>query len=126
MNRRRVLFGVTSLTAGLVAGPAAANTQTALSSPNPQRKFKIIVTGGHPGDPEYGCGGTIARFTALGHEVVLLYFNNGAWPPTPAETRIAEAAKACTILHSRPAYADQINGHAVVDNAQYEAFHKII
>ena len=22
---------------------------------------KVVVTGGHPGDPEYGCGGTIAR-----------------------------------------------------------------
>jgi N-acetylglucosamine malate deacetylase 1 len=28
--------------------------------------LKIMVTGGHPGDPEYGCGGTVARFTALG------------------------------------------------------------
>ena len=30
------------------------------------RKLKVIVTGGHPGDPEYGCGGTIARYTDLG------------------------------------------------------------
>ena len=46
---------------------------------------KIIVTGGHPGDPEYGCGGTIARYTDLGHEVVLLYLNNGEWPGTAPE-----------------------------------------
>ena len=122
MDRRGVLLGVTSLTAGLVAGANAAEAQPATSS----RKFKIMVTGGHPGDPEYGCGGTIARLTALGHEVVLLYLNNGAWPPTPAETRIAEAARACAILRSRPAYAGQTNGHAVLDNDQYEAFHKII
>ena len=33
----------------------------------------IVVTGGHPGDPEYGCGGTIARLSDLGHELILLY-----------------------------------------------------
>jgi LmbE family N-acetylglucosaminyl deacetylase len=85
-----------------------------------------MVTGGHPGDPEYGCGGTIARFTALGHEAVLLYLNNGAWPPTPAATRIAEAAQACSILKARPVYASQENGHAIVDNAHYEAFAKLL
>src|SRR5277367_3914292 len=36
------------------------------------RKWKIVVTGGHPGDPEYGCGGAIARYTDLGHEVTVL------------------------------------------------------
>src|SRR6478752_9884850 len=122
MNRREMLQ-----TAGLLAGSAAANAiaQTSSGSTLPQRKLKIIVTGGHPGDPEYGCGGTIARLTALGHEVVLLYLNDGAWPPTPASTRIAEAAKACAILKARPAYAGQSNGHAIVDSDHYEAFQKI-
>lgn len=36
------------------------------------RKLKVVVTGGHPGDPEYGCGGTVARFVGAEHEVVLL------------------------------------------------------
>jgi LmbE family N-acetylglucosaminyl deacetylase len=91
----------------------------------PPRKFKILVTGGHPGDPEYGCGGTVARLTALGHEVVLLYLNDGAWE-TSAAIRIAEAKKACEILKARPLYADQRNGHAIVDDAHYESFEKII
>ena len=38
----------------------------------PKAKLKVVVTGGHPGDPEYGCGGTIARLAAAGNEVVLL------------------------------------------------------
>jgi LmbE family N-acetylglucosaminyl deacetylase len=127
MNRRDVLLGAAWATPGLVAGAAAMNVQaeTTAASPTPARKLKIVVTGGHPGDPEYGCGGTIARFTALGHEVVLLYLNNGAWPPTPAPTRIAEATKACEILKARPAYAGQENGHAVVDNDHYDAYRKI-
>lgn len=89
-----------------------------------ERKLKVIVTGGHPGDPEYGCGGTVSRFTSLGHEVVLLYLNNGDWPPTPPTVRIAEAAKACEILKARPVYSDQENGHAIVDNVHYDAYAK--
>ena len=90
------------------------------------RKMKVMVCGGHPGDPEYGCGGTVARLAALGHDVVLLYLNDGAWPPTPASVRKAEAEKACEILKVRPAYAGQINGHAVVDAAHYDDYQKII
>ncbi len=88
--------------------------------------MKVIVAGGHPGDPEYGCGGTIARLTNLGHEVVLLYLNNGAWPPASAATRIAEAKKACELLRARPAYAGQVNGNAVVDKHTTKPTLKII
>ncbi len=102
------------------------NAETLSAATEPVSKLKIVVTGGHPGDPEYGCGGTVARFTTLGHEVVLMYLNNGAWPPNPATTRMAEAAKACEILKARPAYAGQTNGHAILDNDHYEAYKKII
>jgi len=110
------------------AAPALALTAAArqagggeLAAP-PRRRLKVVVCGGHPGDPEYGCGGTIARLTGLGHEVVLLYLNDGAWPPTPAATRLAEAARACAILKARPAWAGQVNGHAVVDAERYQSF----
>jgi len=121
MNRRQILKS-SVLAAGIVAKAVGQNASSAVQ---PSRKLKIVVTGGHPGDPEYGCGGTIARFTALGHEVVLLYLNDGAWE-TSAPVRIAEAKKACEILKARPAYANQANGHAIVDNAHYQAFQKII
>ena len=127
MNRRDVLLGAAKLTPGMVAGATAMKASAAAlsASPEPTRKLKIIVAGGHPGDPEYGCGGTVLRLTTLGHEVVLLYLNDGAWPPTPASVRLAEATKACAILNARPAYAGQINGHAVLDNDRYEAYQKI-
>lgn len=122
MNRRDMLKGTAAL-AGAAAVKAAAESA---KDPVPlARKFKIIVTGGHPGDPEYGCGGTIARLAALGHEVVLLYLNDGAWE-TSAAVRIGEAKKACEILKARPAYANQSNGHAVVDAARYDEFQKIL
>jgi LmbE family N-acetylglucosaminyl deacetylase len=114
--------------AGVVAGAAAVNSvaQNSSSVTPPIPKCKIVITGGHPGDPEYGCGGTIARFTALGHDVVLLYMNDGAWQQTSSATRIAEAKKACEILKARPAYANQINGHAIVDSQHYQEFQSII
>ncbi len=119
MDRRSLLK-----TTGLLAAAAVpAIAQAPASSSN--RKYKIVVTGGHPGDPEYGCGGTIARLTALGHEVVLLYLNNGEWE-TPAAVRIAEARKACDLLKARPLYANQKNSNAIVDNTHYDAFEKLI
>jgi len=109
---------------------AAAGLATAIIFPDAASgaaaPLKVLVAGGHPGDPEYGCGGTVARLTSAGHQVVLLYLNDGAWPPTPAPIRVAEASKACALLKATPAYAGQVNGHAVVDNAHYEAFAQLI
>lgn len=124
MTRRGLFAGV-----GLVAARGAAGAQGVGS----KRKIKVIVAGGHPGDPEYGCGGTVARYTDLGHEAVLLYLNRGdsgymEKPPAEdfAPMRMAEAAKACEILKARPASAGQFNGKAVVDPAHYDAFQKIL
>src|ERR1700686_4613165 len=62
ISRRRLLACATAL-------PLLAEADT--------HALKIIVAGGHPGDPECGCAGTISRYTELGHEVVLLYLNRG-------------------------------------------------
>jgi N-acetylglucosamine malate deacetylase 1 len=113
---------------GVAAAPAFANQPGEPASPS--RRLKVIVTGGHPGDPEYGCGGTVARYTDLGHDVALLYLNNGEWPPSKSENmgggRTTEAKNACEILKARPLYASQINSRAVVDAAHYESFRKIL
>jgi len=92
-------------------------------------KLKVMVTGGHPGDPEYGCGGTIALFSDAGHEVVILYLNKGeggASGPGPGLDRVAEAAKACQILGARPLFAGQIDAKSIIDNDHYEKFHRLI
>jgi LmbE family N-acetylglucosaminyl deacetylase len=125
---RRALLGQT----GLLAGSAMANPAQPAGHPAPGdgsrgRKLKIIVTGGHPGDPEYGCGGTIARYASLGHEVVLLYLNRGEWPPgADGASRVAEAAKACEILGARPLYGGHPNSKAVVDAAHYDEFRNLL
>lgn len=97
-------------------------------------RLKILVTGAHPGDPECGCAGTIARYVALGHDVVQLYLNRGEGfckvdgnPNADcAAVRTAEAQKACQILHSRAVFAPQIDGKAIVDNARYQDFAQLL
>lgn len=102
---------------------------TALSA---ARKLKVIVTGGHPGDPEYGCGGTVARYTDQGHDVTLLYLNRGEKIcPEPVaaaaqNVRVAEAQRACEILKAKPLFAGQCDGHAVVDEQHYRQFRELI
>jgi N-acetylglucosamine malate deacetylase 1 len=136
-NSRRDFLAAGALAGGALLGgtaaASAANVANAESvggeaqiSPATGRKIKVVVCGGHPGDPEYGCGGTIARLTQMGHDVTLLYLNDGGWPPTSSEARVAEAKKASELLNARPVYAGQQNGHAIVDNAQYEDFAKKI
>jgi LmbE family N-acetylglucosaminyl deacetylase len=131
ITRRNLMISAGKLTSTvLVAAFASGTPQFTTGIPGQQslraRKIKVVVCGGHPGDPEYGCGATVALLTALGHQVVLLYLNDGAWPPTSAATRSAEAARACEILKARPAYAGQANSHAIVDSAHYEDYDKLL
>jgi N-acetylglucosamine malate deacetylase 1 len=130
LTRRRLLsqsLGMATMTVALPAITQATQARSPADGREPKRRLKVIVTGGHPGDPEYGCGGTIARYSDLGHEVILLYLNRGEWPPKDAGlSRVAEAKRACEILQSRPLYAGQINSQAVVDAAHYDEFRKIV
>lgn len=111
---------------------AAAPLLGLVARAQPAKQLKIVVTGGHPGDPECGCAGTIARYADLGHDVVLLYLNrgegfcNGADPSQCGAVRSAEALKACQILHARAAFLTQTDGKAVVDNAHSDAVRRTL
>lgn len=111
------------------AGVSLVTPAVAETSASETPKLKVIIAGGHPGDPEYGCGGTAVRYSDLGHDVVLLYLNKGeGTDPTYdlASVRVKEAAKACEILKARPAFAGQIDAKAIIDNDHYEKFHRLI
>ncbi|MEO7142248.1 MAG: PIG-L family deacetylase, partial [Bryobacteraceae bacterium] len=108
----------------LIVAPLARAT----AADRPVGRLKIVVAGGHPGDPECGCAGTIARYTDLGHQVVLLYMNRGEGfckgsdPSQCGAVRTAEAQRACQILKARAAFVGQYDGRAIVDNAHYDEF----
>src|SRR5579884_1685510 len=103
------------------AGPAGA-LAAAASSDAAGRRLRVVVTGGHPGDPEYGCGGTVARYSDAGHQVMMLYLNRGqkTCPESEgdegARVRVAEANRACEILGAHPVFAGQCDAHSIVDN----------
>jgi LmbE family N-acetylglucosaminyl deacetylase len=129
-TRRDVLNRTGWLGGAFVAGSPPASGASAPPPDEPQeprRRLKVVVTGGHPGDPEYGCGGTIARYTDLGHDAILLYLNDGVPSGRPRDgVRAREAAMACEILKARPLFAGQVDGEAVVDRAHSEAFRKLL
>ncbi|HEY3443379.1 MAG TPA: PIG-L deacetylase family protein [Paludibaculum sp.] len=115
-----------ALLAAALPGLAPAGAAT------PDRKLKIVVTGGHPGDPEYGCGGTAARYAQQGHAVTFLYLNRGekgcpeADPRLGSGVRVPEAEHACRLLKARPVFAAQCDGNAIVDAAHYEEFRRLL
>jgi LmbE family N-acetylglucosaminyl deacetylase len=110
----------------------ASATALPLLAESSAQALKIVVTGGHPGDPECGCAGTIARYSELGHDVVLLYLNRGegfcggASLDRCAAIRTAEAQNACRGLKARAAFAGQYDGRAIVDAPHYEAFARVL
>jgi LmbE family N-acetylglucosaminyl deacetylase len=118
---------------GVTGGEALGKAESEITNGDKASgKLKIVVTGGHPGDPEYGCGGTIAGYTDSGHEVVMLYLNrgeagiNGKTYSEAARIRTAEAMRACEILKARPVFATQTDGQSVVDASHYDLFYEIM
>lgn len=105
---RRHALGLTL--PALAAGQASAD-----------RGLKVVCVGGHPDDPESGCGGTLARYASAGHQVTIIYLTRGeagiSGKPhqEAAAIRSAECDAACKILGAKPVFAGQIDGATVVD-----------
>jgi LmbE family N-acetylglucosaminyl deacetylase len=123
LTRRRLL---------LQTGIITALPLTAMAQQPPARKLKVIIAGAHPGDPEAGCGGIIARYADAGHDVVALYLTRGEGgvtgktPRQAADIRSAEAQAACEILKARPLFAEQIDGQTEVNADRYAQFAKLL
>jgi LmbE family N-acetylglucosaminyl deacetylase len=100
--------------------------------PAPDDRRKIVCVGGHPDDPESGCGGTLGRLTALGHAVVIIYLTTGeagiegTSHDEAARIRKQEAINASRILNCKPVFAGQIDGAAVVSNETLEHLQSLI
>ncbi len=111
---------------GLSIAPAATAAIKA------DKRLNILCLGAHPGDPEFGCGGTMARYSEAGHQVTFLYLTRGeASDPKKtyaemATLRTAEAEKACKILNTTPKFAGQIDGNSVLNKEEAEKIGKMI
>ena len=130
LNRREALRLIAAPIglAALRASPLAAFESLRARSAN---RLKVIVAGGHPDDPESGCGGTIARYVAEGHDVVALYLTRGEAGiqgkshDEAARIRTAEAERACAILGAKPRFFGQVDGDSHIDNAAYAAMREL-
>jgi LmbE family N-acetylglucosaminyl deacetylase len=94
--------------------------------------LKIVCTGAHPDDPESGCGGTLARFSALGHHVTILYLTRGEAGiagkshDEAGAIRTVECEAACKILGAKPLFAGQIDSEAYVNKDTVGSFGKLL
>ncbi len=94
--------------------------------------LKVLVAGGHPDDPESGCGGTIARYVQEGSEVLAFYLTRGeAGIPgksheEAAHIRTAEAERACALLGAKARFGNQVDGDTRVDHAAYAAVRDLL
>jgi len=126
VSRRQVL----SRSGAAVVAPLASSLVAGAAQSPPARK--VVVAGGHPGDPEAGCGGTMARYADAGAEVVALYLTRGEAGVAgkdhreAAAIRTAEAEAACRILNARPAFAAQVDGATEVTARRYAEFEELL
>lgn len=115
MNRREAISSLSVL-------PVVGTTVNL----NKTTKLKIMVTGGHPDDPETGCGGAIAKWAEQGHDVVIVYLTKGEAGIAgisynkAAEIRSQEAINACKILNARPVFMGQVDGDTELTNDWYK------
>src|SRR3569623_1721003 len=127
-NTRRQFVKTTAAGLGLITLPDLLTAEPTQQSP----KKKIVCVGGHPDDPESGCGGTLAKLAAAGHEVTIIYLTTGeAGIPgkshdEAAAIRKQEAIQACKVLDAKPVFAGQIDGDTVFNNDWLTKVQKMI
>ena len=61
------------------------------------QKLKILAIGAHPDDIEFGCGGSLIKYTRKGHRLFMLIITGGDLG-APSETRRAEQVDSQRIL----------------------------
>lgn len=122
LSRRQLLK--TSRSSALAA--LGVSTLDSTQQKEYSKSKKVLVTGGHPDDPETGCGGLMAALSEEGHQVVACYLTRGeaGIPNTSvdiaAEIRTKEAKTACQILGATPNFLGQIDGSTEINSEWYQ------
>ncbi len=97
-----------------------------------EQQLKFVCVGGHPDDPESGCGGTLAKLTSAGHNVTIIYLTRGeaGIPGKPhaeaAAIRTREAEAASRILRAKAIFAGQVDGDTIVNNEWVEKMNALL
>src|SRR2546423_1065397 len=124
---------VTQSLAAVGPGVVAANSLPLVSAQaEDTARISVVCVGGHPDDPESGCGGTLARYAALGHAVTVVYLTRGERGipgkslDEAARIRSAECDAACKIMGAKPVFFGQIDGATEVTHAHVETMTKLL
>lgn len=129
MNSSRRDFTKAALAAAALTGlPAWANATVTKE----KGKMKFVCVGGHPDDPESGCGGTLSKLVAAGYKVTIIYLTSGESGiegkshSEAAAIRTKEATEACKIIGAKPVFAGQIDGDTIVNNEWTKKIQQLI
>ncbi len=93
---------------------------------------KVVCVGAHPDDPESGCGGTLTKLAADGHDVQIVYLTRGeagiknGIGQNTARLRSSEALAACEVLRASGRFADQIDGQTRADQDSCRQFTELL
>lgn len=85
-------MGLSGLAIAPIAGAVQQTTILNNASIESDKKMHIVCVGAHAGDPEFGCGGTIAKYSDAGHALTFLYLTRGE-ASDPAKTYAEMAAQ---------------------------------
>ncbi len=128
---RRTFLGRTAAAVGPAVVSGLLPISSARAEPTAAR-LSVVCIGGHPDDPESGCGGTLARYAAAGHAVTIVYLTRGERGiegkslAEAARIRTAESEAACRILGVAPRFFGQIDGATELTHAHVDAMTKLV
>ncbi len=130
IGRRRFLERTLSLPVLLaLSGDVRAESAPPQNSSTAQ---SVVCVGGHPDDPESGCGGTLSMYAARGHRVTIVYLTRGERGiagkslSEAAAIRTAEAETACRLIGAKAVFAGQIDGDTELTRSRVDDMVRIL
>ena len=130
---RRKFVQQTAISVSALVLPSLKKEQTeTIIDHLPENKLNIVCIGAHPGDPEFGCGGTLAKYSDAGHNVSIVYLTRGEASDTSktyeqmAALRTREAEIACNALKASAIFAGQIDANTELSKKSIEDITKLV
>jgi LmbE family N-acetylglucosaminyl deacetylase len=132
MPQSRRAFLKHSLAVPALAGVGATAASDIVAAQIKPGALKVVCVGGHPDDPESGCGGTLASYAEQGHRVTIVYLTRGERgipgksDAEAAAVRTAEAEAACKIIGAKAVFAGQIDGSTEITRERVTAMAAVL
>lgn len=97
-----------------------------------EKNRNIVCVGGHPDDPESGCGGILSLYADAGNKVSVVYLTKGE-AGIPGKThneaaliRTREAEEACAVMGAKPYFFGQIDGDTHFNQSEIIRMHQLL